>query len=960
MKKIILRIAMVVFAILISVNFSALCAQSNKAKKTHDAIQKVEFEKADILLKELTEKNEEVALVYYLKYEFFKSKGSKRYNIDSAFFFLNNAYNEIVNEALNSREKFLEYFAFGIQNYDNQKKELIDSAFDIAKTENSIQSFNHFILIYGNNNLVDQAKSEIDKLLFENVIRQNSTDSLYLFKKTYPNSQYLLNVDERIVSFKLDNCKENESLECLNAIKSEFPKTKQLVEINKMIKEISERIATERFEKCIKARSIKCLEDIVIEFPEAHIVKTIELAKDKILFENHCVSKNIDSIYLFIKLYRNSAFKDQANLVFKKVIEDTISKLNSIIISDNWETIVSDFHPKFEMYNELNDSIENVKLNYEKLVFDALNSQSTKNQLDWFIKEFPNSNNLPVIKNLEKKVTIGENVAFFKELTGINYNKYGLLNMSTGNFLVNSFYDDVRKFCNGLAAVQLYGKWGYINKKGVLKIPFIYDEVRNFNDFVTGVELEGVWFLIDRNGERVSDNEYLFIGEFDNTLVNVKPYTGGWIYIDNNEQTKSPKNYYNAMSFKNSIAAVSNKDQEVLIIDQSFKVLNDITEILVDYIPYYGKASETKNIMSFEYCDKTKKHLINSHVFYDKNKNQAEALEPPLATDFGENELRFDLTGNFLVDGRDIVYYNGSSLISDLSREYYSIRNNEYQFDYTIRDNDVITYFNLYGSDLHPEKPTDRFVPSEGLFNHQVDYKLAFNVSQFKPFRLISFNKEYAVIQKETGCGIINKNGTLVNNHCSFESVTPFIDGISIVGSTAGYFLMDGSGQKCSGLYTSIIRLNGDLFIVSEKGSSKSFIIDKKGQILSASYDYIEARIINNTLLVSNSNGYKNYVELKVHGLIDITGKVLVPLIYDDVLRTYSNLVFGKCSNGNNRPCNFDIYSFQGVKVKALSGYLRYSVDSNGLKFRKVHYVQTNPNYEPKVIIDDEYILPNY
>ena len=169
------------------------------------------------------------------------------------------------------------------------------------------------------------------------------------------------------------------------------------------------------------------------------------------------------------------------------------------------------------------------------------------------------------------------------------------------------------------------------------------------------MELEGVWFFIDQNGYKVSENQYLYIGEFENGLVNVKPYTGGWIYIDNDEKIKSPTSYYNATSFRNNVAAVSTKAQEVLLIDQSFKILKDITEDLTYFIPYYGYQSESKDIISFYYSDKLKKHIINTCVYYDKN--QTLQLPPPSASDFSEFDLRYDLTGNFLVNGRYIIYY---------------------------------------------------------------------------------------------------------------------------------------------------------------------------------------------------------------------------------------------------------------------------------------------------------------
>ena len=972
MRKLIINISLIVFTVINIPILNSTYAQSGKAKKAHEAILNGEFDKAEVLLKVLNDKNDEIALTAFLKYEFYQNKGNTKYYLDSAFEYFNRAYYHLsFLEEEKTTQKFIEYFSFGIIYKEAQRKIIIESAYDEAYKKKSVVSFEHFINYYGQNWMTDQAILELDKILYENVINYNSIDSLYLFKSKYRKSQFLIEIDEQIVFLKFNDCRRINSLECLKGIKSEFPKSKQIDEINKSINEIIEQIAIERFEKCQKTRSIKCLEEIITEFPAAQVTKKILFEKEKILFENYCNSNNIDSIYLFINSFKNSPFKDTANLVFKRIIEDTISKLKALFISDNWEKVISDFHPKYQIYILSNDSDETIKTKYENLFISSLNSQSSKNKIEWVKKEFPNiKNNLEFIK-LENKINQNENIGFFKELEWHHKNKdkYGILNMSTGSFVVDNFFDEVKKFSNGLAAVQLYGKWGYINIKGEIIIPCIYQQARSFNDVFTGVCKEGVWFLIDKTGSRVSDNEYLKIGDFGNGIVNVQPYTGGWIYINNKEEVKSPRTYFNATNFINGLAAVSTKNSEVLIIDESFKVLNDITLCLDKKSGYYGEyGSPTRNIESFEYCDTRQEYVINSFLYYDKYTNTCNAGYYPDASDYSENLLTFDLTGTYLLDGRGIIYYNGTYQSSNFSSREYSLELGEgHYFGYTIRDNDITVYRQLFGLESLPindftEVPT-RYVG--------VDFKLNFNIAhelveerynetlgsyKVMPFKLISFNKDFAVISKELGQGIITKSGTLINNVCSFESITPIMDGICIVGSKPGYFLMDVNGKKQSALYSSIKRLNSELFIVSEKGNPKSYLINKNEQVLSDYYDIIESKIICNTILVSNSNGNK-----KAHGLIDINGKVLVPLIYDDVFCTYGNLVFGKCPNGNNRACNFDIYNYSGKKIKTLIDYLRYGfIDSSGLKFFKGHYSKVNTNGERKVIIDDEYLLPNF
>jgi hypothetical protein len=61
--------------------------------------------------------------------------------------------------------------------------------------------------------------------------------------------------------------------------------------------------------------------------------------------------------------------------------------------------------------------------------------------------------------------------------------------------------NEIKNFSNGLAAIKdkESGKWGYIDIRLKLVIPFEYDEVEDFNAFGhANVKLNGHWGLINR------------------------------------------------------------------------------------------------------------------------------------------------------------------------------------------------------------------------------------------------------------------------------------------------------------------------------------------------------------------------------------------------------------------------------------------------------------------------------
>lgn len=57
-------------------------------------------------------------------------------------------------------------------------------------------------------------------------------------------------------------------------------------------------------------------------------------------------------------------------------------------------------------------------------------------------------------------------------------------------------YDYLWNFSEGLASVELNGKWGFIDKTGKEVIPFIYDSVWYFSEGLAAVELNGKWGYI--------------------------------------------------------------------------------------------------------------------------------------------------------------------------------------------------------------------------------------------------------------------------------------------------------------------------------------------------------------------------------------------------------------------------------------------------------------------------------
>ena len=59
-------------------------------------------------------------------------------------------------------------------------------------------------------------------------------------------------------------------------------------------------------------------------------------------------------------------------------------------------------------------------------------------------------------------------------------------------------YDYAKEFNDGLGAVKVGDKWGYIDKTGKEVIPFIYEDADYFSENLAAVKKDGKWGFIKK------------------------------------------------------------------------------------------------------------------------------------------------------------------------------------------------------------------------------------------------------------------------------------------------------------------------------------------------------------------------------------------------------------------------------------------------------------------------------
>lgn len=55
----------------------------------------------------------------------------------------------------------------------------------------------------------------------------------------------------------------------------------------------------------------------------------------------------------------------------------------------------------------------------------------------------------------------------------------------------------------GMLCVKSAGKWGFINLKGEIMLPFVYNEVGNFTNTHIEVKRFGLWHYINKEGKMI-------------------------------------------------------------------------------------------------------------------------------------------------------------------------------------------------------------------------------------------------------------------------------------------------------------------------------------------------------------------------------------------------------------------------------------------------------------------------
>ena len=318
--------------------------------------------------------------------------------------------------------------------------------------------------------------------------------------------------------------------------------------------------------------------------------------------------------------------------------------------------------------------------------------------------------------------------------------KWGFIDKS-GKVVVPIKYDDVEVFYEGLADVKLNGKYGFVDKSGTEVVPLKYDDADNFYEGFAKVGLNGKWGFVDKSGKEVVPLKYDVVGFFSEGLAIVE-LNGKQGFVDKSGTEVVPLKYDEALHFNEGLAAVMLNGNWGYI-DKSGKVVLPLKYDGADYF-YEGFA---------------RVELNGKYGFVDKSGTEVVPLKYDMVWEFNEGLARVELNGK-----QGFVDKSGTEVVP-------------LKYDTVWEFNEGLAIVELNGKRGFVDKSGKEVVPlkydglwgfSEGLACVKLNGKWGFIdksgklVVPLKYDKALNFNEGLAAVMLNGNWGYIDKSGKVV------------------------------------------------------------------------------------------------------------------------------------------------------------------------------------------------------
>jgi len=580
-------------------------------------------------------------------------------------------------------------------------------------------------------------------------------------------------------------------------------------------------ISTLYFNRAVETNSVYGFQEFISKnkwSPNVDIA--INLRDSLFFFENHEKGGAAD-YELFMIAYPNSIYYTKADKLYQKAFykENTVNntiadykkylseKPNGDFVTEAQNCVfsLSITNKSIAEYSSFITSYpENRNVNTAwLLLYDGyMQNNYSIDAINQFIGKYPN---FPFKRRLKDELLM-VNIEFYKYKVD---NKWGFVSKD-GMYFIDTKYDYVEDFSEGLAVVNSDGKTGYITKTGDVKIVPEFDDGYSFKNGFAVVEVNELFGLINRSGEFIIEPIYDDLGNVNDGLLSFEKDEKMGFFNTNGKMTILPQ-YSDVSNFSNNLAIV-NKDSKVGVID-----------------------TNGNPIIDFVY---TKIKMIDANHFAVKNDTSWGVInllkEVILPFEFDYIELDHDSL--LLVEKNTQFNY------WDFSRQQFIT---EVWFE-TYSEYKVLAMFNTGFAKVKTSNGYN-FIDTAAKFVFENFY---INLGMYNNY--ISF-------ETEKGWGYLNLKGE-VTVKPSYTKTNSFSKSGGVVEIDDNKGVVDEKGEIILPIYFEELRLLNDTLIIVEKNNQYGVLSNFNDTIVSLQYNFIEP--ISNSIVKIGSETelmYYNY-----------------------------------------------------------------------------------------------------
>lgn len=423
------------------------------------------------------------------------------------------------------------------------------------------------------------------------------------------------------------------------------------------------------------------------------------------------------------------------------------------------------------------------------------------------------------------------------------------------------------------------GKWGFINSDSIVEIPLQYDFVNPFKNGLAYVQKgKEKFFITTRNLKLAANYDEVRIFSFGRAAVRIKDK---WGFINGEGKIVIPPLYDDVEYFtQNGLCEVKNNHKSGFI--------NAKGEVVIPII--YGSV-RSEQMDDLVIAEKDKKW-----AFFDRKGKQLSGF----IFDDIYRAWYEDFSKDIFKRGETTFFKNGAALVRKDNRYYFINEKLEPAFSNNIYDSASV--FDTYKNAIVKRNGKYGIIKSDGSAKVPIEYDWVgyfdanhhsseyYNARKGKVFHLYnkvlnkigeSFDPVYNdfsistpnVIFKnfKNRYGMVYSNGRVVIPF-DYEELQKLKSGFILGKKNRKTGLFDKNGKvKIPFQYNNLYEFDEErnLFIADNK------VINKDNKPILFGYDYIEPIYYNNQKFIVTRN--------KKLGLVDINGKELLPLEYDEI-----------------------------------------------------------------------------